>query len=85
MSGDTLKSTTEAYWGKLGKLPAVDAIFRACEELEQENRPVNRDTVKERSGVTFNNLLADGLKLYRRRESELADFTHTPTRTSGGI
>lgn len=79
MASDTLKTTTDAYWGALGKLPALDAIFRACEQLEQEEESINRDNVKARSGITYTNLLATGIQLYRRRQDELAEFTHTPT------
>jgi|GEM_PF-3317498 len=79
MTTDTLKTTTEAYWGALGKLPALDAIFRACEQLETEEVPLNRDNVKARSGITYTNLLATGLKLYRRRQDEFADAHYTPT------
>ena len=35
--------------------------------------------MKARSGITYTNLLATGLQLYRRRQDELAEFTHTPT------
>lgn len=75
----TLKSATEAYWGALGKLPALDAIFQACEALEERGDPINRENVKALSGVTYTNLLATGLRLYRRRVDDLGSLTHTPT------
>lgn len=79
MATDTLKTTTEAYWGALGKLPALDAIFRACEQLEADEVPLNRDNVKDLSGITYTNLLATGLQLYRRRKTEFEAHTHTPS------
>ena len=73
-----LKTEQETYWQHLTKLPHMDAIFRACEALEAENISINRDRVRERSGVTPTNLLAAGIKLYRTRQDTTDEFTKTP-------
>ena len=78
MSNDSTKTDLGIYWGALAKLPQIDAIFRACKDLEEANQPINRESVKNRSGVTFTNLLATGIKLYRGQRDLSQNFTHTP-------
>ena len=58
--------------------PAHGCHLRACEALEAENISINRDRVRERSGVTPTNLLAAGIKLYRTRQDTTDEFTKTP-------
>ncbi|KZX80664.1 hypothetical protein A3715_19325 [Oleiphilus sp. HI0009] len=53
------------YWGELGKLAHIDAIFRACADLERNEEAVNRKNVQELSGVTATATIAAGIKAYK--------------------
>lgn len=57
--------TARDYWGELGKLAHLSAIFEACQELESSEKDINRDNVALESGVSANNTVSAGIRAYK--------------------
>ena len=74
----TLKKESQNAWGDLVNFDAMDAIFRACAELESQDKTINREAVKALSGVGFTTQLAAGIALYKARRSLTEQFKNTP-------
>lgn len=68
----TLKEEAQKRWGDLARFAEVDAMLRACEQLQDAGEPLNRHTLREASGVTSNNLLAYGLQAFKNLEEMVA-------------
>lgn len=74
----TFKKESQHTWGELVNFDAMDAIFRACTELESQDKTINREAVKALSGVGFTTQLAAGISLYKGRRSLTQQFKNTP-------
>lgn len=74
----TFKKKSQMNWGELVNFDAMDAIFSACAELEAQDKPINRESVKALSGVGFTTQLAAGIALYKGRTSLTQQFENTP-------
>jgi chromosome segregation ATPase len=74
----SLKERRKAFWGYMAPMDAFDAMISACIAIEEDGDPLNRETLKKRSGVTYNNALAATLALYKRRKNFTDQFKETP-------
>ncbi len=74
----TFKKESQKNWGELVNFDAMDAIFRACAELENQEKSINREAVKTLSGVGFTTQLAAGIALYKDRKSLTDQLKSTP-------
>jgi len=78
-SSESLKKEKEAFWGHLAKLAPIDAIYTACEILEERGESINRDSVRAVSGVSFTNQIATGIALYKNSVKTLPPSEFVPT------
>ena len=75
---NSLKDEQKKAWGSLDALGSIDAIVRTCELLESEGLSINREIVRQRSGVGFNNLVAAGIRIYRSHQNNFQDYPDVP-------
>ena len=71
----SLKERRKAFWGYMTPMDAFDAMISACVAIEADGDPLNRETLKKRSGVTYNNALATTLA--RGLPPSLSRISHT--------
>jgi len=56
------------FWGEMGKLAYLEAIFDSCDELKRENKPINRESVANASGITNTNTISAGIRAWKMIE-----------------
>lgn len=59
------KERGQRKWGPLSNLPRVDAIFEACERLDENDEEITRDSVREMIGGGSDRDIGPVLKLYK--------------------
>ena len=72
-----LKEQRKAFWAGKTPIQAFDALMTACQHIDDQALPLNRETLREHSGVTYTNALAAGIAVYKQRKQLTDTFSNT--------